>query len=78
MLLYLGGGDYITKIFMICNSYQLLFVLSHQEKRSTRHVLEWQRGEVHSVLAGRHKVKTSLARPSYRQHEVKMDLQEVR
>jgi len=53
-------------------------VLSHQEKRSTRHVLEWQRGEVHSVLAGRHKVKTSLARPSYRQHEVKMDLQEVR
>jgi len=38
---------------------------------------EWQTGEVHSVLAGRHEGKRPLGRPRHRWHNVKMDLKEV-
>jgi hypothetical protein len=70
-------GDYITKCFMICTAYQILFGLSHQEEGDRLGMWhERQTGDLHIALAGKHEVKTPFGRPRCRKHNVKMDLQE--
>jgi len=52
---------------MICTFYQILFGLSHQEEGDSLGMWqEWQTGELHSAVAGRHEVKTPFARPRCR------------
>ena len=70
--------DMTVKFYDLYSLPNIIWIITSRKRRYARHVQQWQSEEVYHILTGRYKVKTPLGRCSHRQHNVKMDHQEVR